>query len=251
MKCITCQAEIPPAWVACIQANSCPGCGGPIMDESAKELLVQLRESMAKMPNDPEGLAGWLMSTYDLYPKGSVEPTGFHRKPVGEVSEQMVGGALKRANTPINQFMKRAGADKILKNPKLAAIAQAINNVNDIDGQMYGDVEQEIQVDPEAEAEEQRQLTEMAARAKAQGKRFTMKEALANTVEFNMGGTAQPLSEEETEMMKHIVGGPDSDNEMEELRSLPPALQADRMKRLAAQRELKFGGASGFIKRSG
>ncbi len=248
---MTCKTSIPPAWVACIQVNRCPACGEAIISEENKKIMEELKEAITKMSASPEELAGWLMSTYDLYPKGSVEPTGFHRKPVGEVSEQMVGGALKRANTPINQFMKRAGADKILKNPKLAAIAQAINNVNDIDGQMYGDVEQEIQVDPEAEAEEQRQLTEMAARAKAQGKRFTMKEALANTVEFNMGGTAQPLSEEETEMMKHIVGGTDSDNEMEELRSLPPALQADRMKRLAAQRELKFGGASGFIKRSG
>ena len=62
MKCMSCMAEIPPAWVNAIQRNECPGCGKAIMDEASKELLDELRSAMESMPNDPEGLAGWLLS---------------------------------------------------------------------------------------------------------------------------------------------------------------------------------------------
>ena len=264
MKCITCQADIPPAWVNAINKNECPGCGGVIMDDSAKELLTQLREAMAKMPNDPEGLAGWLMSTYDLFPKGTIEPTNFHRKPTPQQMAQMqMEGVdpstqgLRWANTPTNQFMKRAGADKVLKDPKLAAIAQAINSINAVDGNMYGGVMEQSEADVSPEEEdmmEQQRIAQMAAKARAQGRKLTMKEVLANdsnSVEFNMGGDTRPLSEAETELVKHLVGGPSSsDSEMDGLQNLPPMLQADRLKRLAAQRELKFGGSTGLIKRS-
>lgn len=263
MKCITCKADIPPAWVNAINKNECPGCGGVIMDDSAKELLTQLREAMAKMPNDAEGLAGWLMSTYDLFPKGTIEPTTFHRKPTqGQIQEMTEDGQQLRwanagTNTAINDFRKRSGADKVMKDPKLAAIANAINNINSIDGQMYGappEPEQSEYSLEEQQANEQQQYAAMAAKAKAQGRKLTMKEVLTNNaVDFNMGGEDRPLSEAETEMVKHLVGGPESDeeSEMEAIQSLPPMLQNERFKRLAAQRELKFGGSSGLIKRSG
>ena len=264
MICITCKASIPPAWVACIQTNICPGCGGVIMDDSAKELLTQLREAMAKMPNDPEGLAGWLMSTYDLFPKGTIEPTTFHRKPIAGQNmsqESMVDGqVVKWANTPTNQFMKRAGADKILKDPKLAMMAQVINNINSADGQMYGGGSSNVESDPymdqqeEEDTSEQERIAKMAAKARSQGRKLTMKEVLANesnSVEFNIGGNSTPLSEAETELVKHLVGGPSSeDPDMDGLQNLPLILQADRLKRLASQRELRFGGSSGLIKRS-
>lgn len=261
MKCITCQADIPPAWVNAINKNECPGCGGIIMDDSAKELLIQLREAMAKMPNDPEGLAGWLMSTYDLFPKGTIEPTTFHRKPTSQIGQEGADPSaqqgLRWANTPTNQFMKRAGADKVLKDPKLAAIAQAINNINSVDGQMYGGPPEPELNDINAEEQdliEQQRIAQMAAKARAQGRKLTMKEVLANeanSVEFNLGGDTRPLSEAETELVKHLVGGSDSsDPDMDGLQNLPPVLQADRLKRLAAQRELRFGGSAGLIKRS-
>lgn len=270
MKCITCQADIPPAWVNAINKNECPGCGGVIMDDSAKELLVQLREAMAKMPNDPEGLAGWLMSTYDLFPKGTIEPTTFHRKPSPQQMAQMAQMAqmgqgedmstqgIKWANTPTNQFMKRSGADKVLKDPKLAAIAQAINSINTVDGNMYGSAAEptdpEMVSPEEEEMQEQQRIAALAAKARSQGRKLTMKEVLANesnTVELNMGGDVRPLSDAETELVKHLVAGPTSgDPELDGLQNLPPMLQADRLKRLAAQRELRFGGSAGLIKRS-
>lgn len=261
MKCITCQADIPPAWVNAINKNECPGCGGIIMDDTSKELLTQLREAMSKMPNDPEGLAGWLMSTYDLLPKGSIEPTNFHRKPLsnaminsGPMNVGPDGSPIKWASTPTNQFAKRAGVDKILSDPKLAAMQQMIHSINAVDGQMYGGVpesEPEEVSEEEQEMLEQQHMASLAARAKSQGRKLTMRDALINSTEFNLGGDTRPLSEAETEMVKHLVGGPSGDSEMEDLQNLPPALQADRLKRLAAQRELKFGGSAGLIKRSG
>ena len=78
MKCMSCNADIPPQWVSCINENKCPGCGGSIMNLAEKELLVELREAMGKMPNDPEGLAGWLLTNYRLEKIGTAEPTNFH-----------------------------------------------------------------------------------------------------------------------------------------------------------------------------
>lgn len=225
------------------------------MDDSSKELLTQLKDAMIKMPNDPEGLAGWLMSTYDLFPKGTVEPTKFHRKPEpgqaqgpGNPAHQLVW-----ANSPSFNFMKRAGADKVLNDPKLAAIAQAISSVQGTDNSMYGDQ----QPDPEdvelTEEEEQlliqQQMQEAAKKAKAKGKRLTVKDALANNTIFNLGDGGTPLSHEETEMMKEMVGGGDA-SDLEGLADLPPILQADRLKRLAKQRDLVHGGSTGFVKRS-
>lgn len=253
MICMTCSASIPPAWVACIQSNSCPGCAGPIMDEAAKELLGQIKDAMIKMPNDPEGLAGWLMSTFDLFPKGTIEATVMHRKP-SSTHQQSGQPTLAWANSPSHNFMKRAGADKVLNDPKLVSIANAIKTANSAEGDMYGD---QLSEEPNLSVEEQESIMQeqmqlAAAKAKGQGKRLTMKDALANSVIFNTGENGPPLSNTETALMQHIVGGStvDEDGLDNDVDSLPPALQQDRLKRLATQRDLVHGGSSGFIKRS-
>ncbi len=66
MRCMSCNADIPPEWKAAINRNICPGCDGPIMNESVQGLLEELRTAMKEMPNDPEGLAGWLLSNYEM-----------------------------------------------------------------------------------------------------------------------------------------------------------------------------------------
>lgn len=263
MFCQGCKVEIPPSWAAAIARNVCPNCNESIISEESKKLMEDLLNAIIKMSATPEELTGWLMSTYDMLPKGSVEAATFHRKPT---SQQMIQEnmdlstqGLKYANTPTAQFMKRSGADKILKDPKLAAIAQAINSINAIDGQMYGGgVQTEPDLDDisseEQDMMEQQKITQMAAKAKAQGRKLTMKEVLANdsnSVEFNMDGDSRPLSEAETELVKHFVGGPNSsDSEMDGLESIHPMLHGDRLKRLAAQRALTYGGSTGLIKRA-
>lgn len=253
MYCQHCKVEIPPSWSKVIASNTCPACGEFIVSEENKKIMDDLKNAIGRMSADPEELTGWLMSNYDLLPKGTVEPTNFHRKPDAEQLVTASGGKLKMANSATQQFMKRSGADKVLNNPKLAAIAQAINSVNAMDGSMYGEQAEE---DPEISAEEQQeamqeQLQSLAAKAKASGKRLSIKDALANSATFNLGESGTPLSDQETALMQAMVGGVNSgDPDMEGIEDLPPPLQQDRLKRLAAQRDLVHGGSSGLIKRS-
>lgn len=253
MFCQFCKVEIPASWARVLASNVCPACGEAIISEESKKIMDELKEAIAKMSASPEELASWMISTFDIVPKGTIEPTNFHRKPNSQaIQEGADTQGLRWANTPTNQFMKRAGVDKIMKDPKLAAIAQAINSINSVDGQMYGAAPEAEEVVPVEEQEmlEQQKIASMAARAKAQGRKLTVKEVLANSTDFGMTDNSQPLSEAETEMVKHLVGGSDEDVDMAGIHNLPPMLQADRLKRLAAQRELKFGGSTGFIKRS-
>lgn len=81
MRCISCGAEIPAQWVKAIENNECPGCGGQIMTDDSKIILNELSEAIRKMPADPQGLAGWLMSNYRIKKIGSAEPVEkFHRQ---------------------------------------------------------------------------------------------------------------------------------------------------------------------------
>ncbi len=63
MLCMTCKIDVPPAFKLAIEKNQCPGCWGPILDEKHQELLKELAEAMSKMEGDPQGLAGWLISS--------------------------------------------------------------------------------------------------------------------------------------------------------------------------------------------
>jgi hypothetical protein len=245
MFCQFCKVEIPASWSKVIASNKCPNCEESIISDESRKIMDELKDAISKMSATPDELVGWLMSTYDLFPKGAVQPTTFHRKP----GENIEAGNLKYANTPTNEFRKRAGVDKFLENPKFAAIAQAINNVNSIDSNnpYESDFEQEDQND----TSEQDKIAILAAKAKIQGKKLTMKEILSNSTDFNIDSGPE-LSGSEIEIMKQAVGGSSmlQDNDMEGIENLPPALQKDRLKRLAAQRELKFGGSTGKIKRA-
>ena len=107
MKCQSCQAEIPPQWVDAIQSNRCPGCGGKLMDEGMEELLKDLTEKMKEMPNDPIGLAGWLVSNYKMIKVGDCEPTEFHRKAA-------VGGVVSGSDDDrMKEFFKGVDLEKI------------------------------------------------------------------------------------------------------------------------------------------
>ncbi len=131
MKCISCNAEVPPQWVHAINSNICPGCGKEIMNEDNKQLLIELREAMSKMPNDPEGLAGWLLSNYNLHKVGTAEPTSFHRyqekskrskSSDGNESEELTPEQIT-ANERAKLFAKNAG---VPNNNHLAEMAKKI-----------------------------------------------------------------------------------------------------------------------------
>ena len=105
MFCENCKVEIPPAWVVIIAKNECPACGKEIMSSKTKELMDELSSAMQKMPNDPEGVAGWLLSNYRFEKIGAAEPTEmFHGKNNNSVVRSTGGSSAK-----LNQFFKNAG----------------------------------------------------------------------------------------------------------------------------------------------
>ena len=136
MRCMNCGADIPPAYIHAISKNECPGCSGPIMNEASKELLNELADALTRMPNDPQGVAGWLLSNYRFQKVGSGEPVEkFHRKGSGGPSS--VEGSVQ------SDFVKRSEAGSLVAkseqlakikhsgNTKLAEMASMIQNVSD------------------------------------------------------------------------------------------------------------------------
>ena len=204
------------------------------MDDASKELLDELRAAMESMPNDPEGLAGWLLSNYRLQKIGSAEPTEFHRK------RGSMGGDypnLKIADNPKSVFLQRAGMTRELaRRQDRAAIVQQINEAaeDDISVDLDNVDDFEGMDEYEAQAMMQAQLAQGAS----------AKNVLANNSLLVQGDGAPPTAEEAA-AIAHALGG-----ETQEIAGdLPPALQADRFKRLRAQQEVAAGGKAGVIRR--
>lgn len=121
MKCVNCSIDISPSFVAAITSNFCPSCGSNIMDTSQKELLDELSSAMKKMPNDPQGLAGWLLSNYVLQKIGDAEPTSFHRKQnqkevLEEEDEDTPKLKIRNSKDRTELFKKRAGISRVVEN---------------------------------------------------------------------------------------------------------------------------------------
>lgn len=145
MRCMNCGANIPPEWVNAIQSNTCPGCGKEIMNSPTQDLLKELTEAMQKMPNDPAGVAGWLLSNYRFQKIGDVQPVEkFHRQGGSGSVVAGDGDSLKIAPN-YNQFVQRNNAAAAIeksnalaakysgnKNGKMAELASLIQDVGDI-----------------------------------------------------------------------------------------------------------------------
>jgi hypothetical protein len=172
---MSCGAEMPPEFKAAIQNNLCAACGGELMNDASLELLDELKEALERMPNDPEGVAGWLLSNYEMRKVGTGEPvTQFHGGnphipqqgypqqgypqqgyPQGNpnnpwaAQQQMLNGndmsakeAQLRANpqqasNKLQMFYKNAGIKEPKTRAHYAQIANQINN-NEEAGPDYG-----------------------------------------------------------------------------------------------------------------
>jgi len=217
MKCDSCNVDIPPAWVKVIASNICVECQGPIMSEQTVELMTGLKEALEQMPNDPQGIAGWLLSNYRMQKVGTGEPTGFY----GIKNKQQNNNEhnnLKIAENPMQKFYKAAGIDP--EQVKNKALVAQINGLNSIDKDNdFSDLEvQDNEYISEAEDPE---YTKQALRA--------------------MEEPSLPIKQ------KRYVE-PDFDSGLEDLPH--PLLKGDRMKRLEAQKDLVLGGSVGKIRRS-
>lgn len=180
MRCINCGANIPPEWVNAIQSNTCPGCGGEIMNTATQELLQELTEAIKKMPNDPQGIAGWLMSNYRFQKMGDGKPVEkFHRKGGGP------GGDFDENNLKIapgyNELIKRndaIGKEELMKTAQLAArgnelaarkggklaeFASMIQQVGDPYGDNTTSTVKEEKADDRVDPEDQKSYLELKA----------------------------------------------------------------------------------------
>lgn len=226
IKCKSCEAVIPPEWVFIIQMGKCAGCGSDLFSKEEKELLEELTAAMERMPNDPQGLAGWLLSNYRLTKLSEVvEPTEKFHKSKGTSDN------LAIANNPVKKFLDRTGqAGKIAESKaRLAKLARDIADDSiledeyDSDGGDDGDVEMDG-VDEYIDAHP-------GAASKA----------LVNNSLID--GNGEPLSDIEIEEMNNRLSGDETSGSR--------ALQLQRMKRLAAQQGVASGGGDGIFRRSG
>jgi hypothetical protein len=144
------------------------------MDDTARQLMSDLAEAMERMPNDPKGLAGWLLSNYRLRKIGDGEPVGqfYHdgarrQQVAGQPGNDIDTSHLKQAQSPVDQFLSRTDsynkiketralieAAKGGKDKRMAALAAGIQHAQITDD--YGLVDrQEVEVDdPQADNED-------------------------------------------------------------------------------------------------
>ena len=247
MRCMSCTADIPPEWVNAIQRNVCPGCGGEIMNEPAKELLTELTAAMERMPNNPQGVAGWLLSNYQLRKVGEAQPVEhFHTK------QQMAQGGfdehqLKIANNPVQQMLQRSGQFKNIqatqaklagapmggnRMQQLAEMAQGIAEVDNTEAYLTADENFSAQqyYDPDDDA-----IIERGPRMSKQ-----LVAAGASLVDPSV----QPPTPEELAELSGYVEEPVQDADLANR-----ILQQQRIQRLRTQQDVANGGGNGVFRR--
>ncbi len=142
MRCISCGEDIPPKWVAVIERNVCPSCDGPIMTSDAIQLKTELAEALAKMPNDPQGVTGWLLSNYKVQKIGSAEPVERFNRPggTGPANNHVPDPNFKHASNPYQELLERthmagrvnsAQAVALSNKDKIAAMRANMGNLPD------------------------------------------------------------------------------------------------------------------------
>lgn len=224
MKCMNCNAEISPQYVHAIANNVCPGCGGSIYDDQTKEIYNELKEAMLRMPNDPVGLAGWLLDNYKLYKIGSAEPVdrfySSNSKESKEVKESRDSSKIKTASVEkTSEFFQRAGVSPQTKArlPKdYSVLVDQINNSAE-DDSMYGDDEVEM-VDDNLSDDDFSAAREMNAK-------FADDELLI---------PGKPLAKSEMKELKSLLSKNSSTSEV--------FLESERMERLQRQENMLSGG---------
>lgn len=239
MLCESCKIEIAPAWKNIILSNICPACGNFLMSPKSKEIMDKIKEAIVKMSGesgglDPEGLAGWIMSTFDLFPKGSIEPTVFHGKKPINSSEEPVRTDLKWAN---NQFAKNAGVDKIIaKNSKFNTVIDAVNSIKNGNEVIDPKIQEEDLENEDLSPEDIKTI--IANEAKTKGGKINFKDAMAAISGDSFIDPNAKISEDEKQLATDIVSNMFNADESS-------VLNNERMKKLRSQYNIQ-NGAGGF-----
>lgn len=204
MICSSCSIDLDPKWISCIQRNQCPNCDGPIMDEKSKQLLEELTQALIEIPNNPQGIAGWLLSKYHIEKISEEAPE------LPEFHEPKKRGSKKQGRVG-NEFMKRADVNL---DPERAK--KIMSYINDSQDSMYGADE----VEPEDEIEDSEEDFELAQAMMGKKKKRPRRE-----VPEYIGA---PLAEGEDEAIQNMLG--ESEVNLERLEKL-----AEQERRLAAK----------------
>jgi hypothetical protein len=249
---MSCGADIPPQFVHAIATNTCSGCGGEIMNEASKDLLKELSDALSRMPNDPQGVAGWLMSNYRFQKMGEGKPVEkFHRKggsPVGDFDETN----LKIA-PGYNEFIQRNDAQHLVarsnelaakaqgsKNAKLSEFANVIRGVADPYGDNTTEKEDDESFSPQVSAEDQKSYLEL----KASGFDPFM-QSVPSTMSVDSGSDI-------VNKLARVMSQDDQPIEYEKLLSQTDEgrrqLQLDNFKRIKGQ-DAVIGGSGGVFRR--
>lgn len=143
MRCMSCGANIPAEYVKALEKNCCPGCDNQIMNSETKELMDELANAMERMPNDSQGIAGWLLSNYRFMKIGSAEPVEkFHRPGNIQQSSNNASGNVFNQRSEADKFMKNGEQiAKKYKNENIQKLANEIQNIPD----PYEDDEEELE----------------------------------------------------------------------------------------------------------
>lgn len=166
MRCVSCGIDVPPQFLKAIESNCCPSCGLEIMTTESKSLLTELADAISKMPNDPQGLAGWIMTNYRIKKIGEAEPTEKFYRPgqSGKKSGNKNQEESTQGSKDYNGFLERTGmASKVRetmsRKDQLAKMASSILDEDDA----YGNFGQNIEQDDEPNEEDLAALREFQA----------------------------------------------------------------------------------------
>lgn len=278
MKCMSCGAPISPEFKSAISNNICPACGGEIMNEATLDLLDDLKEALQSMPNDPEGLAGWLLSNYEMRKIGNADPvTHFYGSPnharldhQAQMQPRQAPQEGQKLNVnphyqqfiPKNQRPDSFGGgmvdreSQLREQPRVAEnkLQQFYSNagIKPKSQNKYASLAQQIQGDDYGNDYGNQEYNQEDFVDESYDPEFT--EAALGASMMN----ERPMSAQERAELAQIMGGGDNnfndsydsydDNETYDL-SLPPALNMQRRDRLKKQQDLSMGGKVGKISR--
>ena len=210
------------------------------MTDESKQLLDELSNAIERMPNNPRGVAGWLLSNYRFQKIGDAQPVEkFHQKPTRQAQEHQ----LKVADNPVQTLLARTDAYKgiqqtqaklggggkgTVRQNKLAQMARGIAEIS---------VEDEAFNAPEPEYDDENLENDELPEERGP-KRSRELVTGASLVDSN----TPPLTPDEVEMLAGAV----HESSQEDLQE---ALRLQRLKRVKAQQAV-LGGGSGAFRRT-
>lgn len=285
---MSCGSPIPPEFKAAIQNNICPSCGGELMNDATLEMLHELKEALKKMPNDPEGIAGWLLSHYEMRKVGTGEAVGqFYGLAASAPPNPMLRQQTnildkeselranpKQAPNKLQMFYNNIGKNNPKTKDHYNQIAQQINN-GEVDSD-YGAQQNQYPMQPKAVNPV---VAQQLALADGQYGEYpphqpkipyghgygdydssydqsdyveeAIDPAFTQQALSAMNGMERPMSRDDMRAMQQKMSESGSVYDIE-MNNGPqhPGLQAQRMDRIRKQQELSEMGSVGKISRS-